>query len=208
MDASPSICSHCPVGCNLTFNTRLEPKLGKKSIQRVMPRQNEWVNELWICDKGRFAQKYGEAKERISKPFARNSKGELKPVSWSKALKMVAEHFKSKPEGLVTLAGGRLSNEDLYQLRTLTEALAGMPVLNSCLAGGDLVSKVGLGEGSNLKELGPESAILVVACDLEEEAPLWWLRVKAASERGATLILVNPRETKLDRYAEHLIRYE
>jgi NADH-quinone oxidoreductase subunit G len=177
-------------------------------IQRVMPRQNEWVNELWICDKGRFAHKFGEAKERITKPLARNKKGELLSVSWSKALKIASDHFKSKPEGLVTLVGGRLSNEDLYQLRTLNTALSGIPVLDSPLGGGELVSKVGLGDGSNLKEVGPETAILVVACDLEEEAPLWWLRVKAASEQGAKLILVNPRETKLDRYADHIIRYE
>ena len=208
MDASPSICSHCPVGCNIIFNTRQDPKLGRKTIQRVMPRQNEWVNGLWICDKGRFAHKYGEAKQRITKPLARNKKGELKPVSWSKALKIASEHFTSKPEGTITLVGGRLSNEDLYQLRTLTEFLSGIPVMDSPLGGGELVSKVGLGEGSNLKEVGPETAILVVACDLEEEAPLWWLRVKAASERGAKLILINPRETKLDQYADHLIRYE
>jgi NADH-quinone oxidoreductase subunit G len=208
MDSSPSICSHCPVGCNITFNTRLDPKTGRKTIQRLMPRQNEWVNELWICDKGRFAHKYGEAKERITKPLARNNKGELKPVSWEKALKIATDNFQSKTDGLVTLVGGRLSNEDLYQLRLFTDAFSGMSVLDSCMGGGDLVSKVGLGEGSNLKEVGPETAILVVACDLEEEAPLWYLRIKAASERGAKLILINPRETKLDRYADHILGYE
>ena len=45
-----------PVGCNITFNTRREAKAdGKVVIKRVMPRQNEEVNEIWICDKGRFA---------------------------------------------------------------------------------------------------------------------------------------------------------
>jgi NADH-quinone oxidoreductase subunit G len=41
--------------------------------------------------------------------------------------------------------------------------------------------------------MGPETAILVVACDLLEEAPVWFLRVKQAAERGARLIVVNPR---------------
>jgi len=107
-----------------------------------------------------------------------------------------------------------LTNEDLYQLRQLTEGLAGKAVLDSSLAGGDLTVRGGLGQGSNIKDLGPGikdvgpgSAILVVACDLEEEAPLWWLRVKAAAERGATLIVANPRETKLDRAADHILRY-
>ena len=47
----------------------------------------------------------------------------------------------------------------------------------------------------------------MAASDLEEEAPIWWLRVKAAAERGASLIVINPRETKLERYANQVIRY-
>jgi NADH-quinone oxidoreductase subunit G len=47
----------------------------------------------------------------------------------------------------------------------------------------------------------------VVASDLYEEAPIWWLRVKQAADRGATLIVANPRETKLDRFASYVIRY-
>ena len=208
METSPSICSHCPVGCNITINTRQDPKTGRNTIQRIMPRQNEWVNELWICDKGRFAHHYTDHKKRLTKPLARNSEGKLKSVSWSKALKIAEEQFKSNPDGLVTLVGGRLANEDYYQLRRLTEDLSGKTVLDTRMAGGELVSQIGLGEGTNLKDLGPEDTILVVACDLEEEAPVWWLRVKAASERGATLILANPRETRLDRYADHILRYE
>jgi NADH-quinone oxidoreductase subunit G len=208
MDASPSICSHCPVGCNITLNTRLDPKTGRKKIQRVMPRQNEWVNELWICDKGRFAHHFTASKERLTKPLARNSKGELKPISWQKAFKMAAERFTTHPEGLVTLVGGRLANEDLYQLDRLTEGLEGKRVLYSTMAGGDLTAQVGLGRGTSIQELGPGTAILVVACDLEEEAPLWWLRIKAAAERGASLIVANPRETKLDQFADVSLRYK
>jgi NADH-quinone oxidoreductase subunit G len=51
------------------------------------------------------------------------------------------------------------------------------------------------------------TAIVVVASNLYEEAPVWYLRVKQAAERGATLIVLNPRETKLDRYASHVVRY-
>jgi NADH-quinone oxidoreductase subunit G len=66
---------------------------------------------------------------------------------------------------------------------------------------------VGLGAGSNFSALGPGSVILVVACDLEEEAPIWWLRVKQAADRGATVIVANPRFTKLERVAKFSLRY-
>jgi NADH-quinone oxidoreductase subunit G len=55
--------------------------------------------------------------------------------------------------------------------------------------------------------MGPDSAILVVGCDLEEEAPLWWLRIRQAARRGATLIVLNMRQTKLDREANYSLRY-
>ncbi len=207
MDAAPSICSHCPVGCNLTVNTRLDPKTGKKKIQRVMPRQNEWVNELWICDKGRFAHQFTSSPDRLTRPLARNDAGDLKPISWAKALKLAADQLKTDPGGLLTLVGGRLSNEDYYQLKSLTSALAGQAVLNTNMAGGDLAQSLSPAADFNLLEAGSGTTILVAACDLEEEAPVWWLRVKAAAERGASLIVLNPRETKLDRYADQAIRY-
>ena len=47
----------------------------------------------------------------------------------------------------------------------------------------------------------------MVASDLEEEAPIWYLRVKAAAERGAKLIVANARPTKLERYAAETMRY-
>ena len=55
--------------------------------------------------------------------------------------------------------------------------------------------------------MGKSSTIVVVASDLYEEAPIWYLRVKQAAQRGATLIVANPRETKLDRFASFVIRY-
>ena len=70
LKAAPSICGQCPVGCNVTFNIRREAKAdGKIVIKRVMPRQNEQVNEIWLCDKGRFAYHYVESEERLMKPL-------------------------------------------------------------------------------------------------------------------------------------------
>jgi NADH-quinone oxidoreductase subunit G len=52
LKSAASICTHCPVGCNLTINVRREAKTGGDvAIKRIMPRQNENVNEIWICDK-------------------------------------------------------------------------------------------------------------------------------------------------------------
>ncbi len=208
LKSAASICTHCPVGCNMTYNTRREAKSGGDIvIKRAMPRQNEEVNELWICDKGRFAYHFTESEERLTQPLIRKG-GKLTPTSWDEALAFVADQLKNAGEGLLTLVSGRLPNEDLFNLKKLTDGLGGKAGLHSYMAGGDLVAQFGLGAGSNLADLGEGDAIVVVACDLEEEAPVWWLRVKAAAERGAKLIVANPRPTKLDRTATNIIRYQ
>lgn len=207
LDASASVCAQCPVGCNITFNTRREAMAdGRIVIKRVMPRQNEEVNEIWICDKGRFAYHYAESKARLSRPLVRKD-GKLAKASWDAATKLAGEAFAKAKKNFVVLASGRLSNEDLFNLKALADQVGGKAVLYSGMGGGDLTSLVGVGAGTNFGTMGAGSTIIVVASDLYEEAPIWYLRVKQAAERGATLIVANPRDTKLERYADFVVRY-
>jgi NADH-quinone oxidoreductase subunit G len=203
-----SVCSQCPVGCNITYNVRREARSGGDVvIKRVMPRQNEEVNEIWICDKGRFAgYQYAESEARLRVPLVRHD-GELVEASWEEALAAAANGLRQGKDNLISLAGGRLANEDLYNIKQLTDKLGGTAVLDSFMSGGDLVAQMGVGTGTNLAEFGAGDAILVAASNLLEEAPIWWMRVKQAADRGATLIVANPRSTKLDRHAAHKLRY-
>ena len=205
LTSAASICNQCPVGCNIVYNVRREAvNSGKTGIKRVMPRQNEAVNEIWICDKGRFGYHYTESPARLRQPLVRKD-GELQPATWDEALDLVAEKIGAAGSGLVTLVSGRLANEDLFNLRQINPA--GAALLYTSMGGGDLVGQLGVSQGSNFGEMGKNSVILVVACDLHEEAPVWWLRIKQASERGATVIVVNPRPTRLDRFATYGVRY-
>jgi NADH-quinone oxidoreductase subunit G len=207
LKSAASICTQCPVGCNTTINTRRDPHAGGAwVVKRIMPRQNEEVNEIWMCDKGRWGYHYTYVTERITQPLVRRG-GELVPATLEEALDLVAEHFKTAGSDLLTIAGGRLANEDLFNLRQLTQGLGGKTALYADMAGGDLTAQMGLAEGSNFGTMGPETTIFVVACDLEEEAPIWWLRVKQAADRGAQVIVANPRPTKLDRVAARSLRY-
>ena len=207
MKTAASVCTHCPVGCNLALNVRREHKTGGDFVvKRVLPRQNEAVNEIWICDKGRFAHHYASSQERLTQPLVRVN-GELQPVEWDQALEAAADQIKAAGSDLLTVASGRITNEDLFNLRSLSDHLGGSTALYSDMAGGDLVAQVGVGQGTNLSDLGEGSTIFVIASDLEEEAPIFWLRVKQAAERGAILIVANPRYTKLERYATQVLRY-
>jgi len=207
LKAQASICTQCPVGCNTTLNTRREAKsAGEIVVKRVMPRQNEEVNEIWLCDKGRFAHHYTESKKRLTKPLLRKEE-KLARVSWTSAVSHAAENFLKFKKDFVVLASGRLANEDLFNLKSLADTAGGKAILYSDMGGGDLTSLVGVGQGTNIGDMGKGDAILVVASDLYQEAPIWWLRIKQAADRGATLIVANPRETKLDKFAKYVIRY-
>jgi NADH-quinone oxidoreductase subunit G len=207
LKAEASICTQCPVGCNTTINTRREAKAGGDVVvKRIMPRQNEEVNEIWLCDKGRFGYHYTESKKRLTKPMIRKD-DKLARASWDAATKLAAEKFSADKKNFVVLASGRLANEDLFNLKSLADHAGGTAVLYSDMGGGELTQLVGVGAGTNIGNMGKGDAILVVASDLYEEAPIWWLRVKQAADRGATLIVANPRETKLDRFAKFSIRY-
>jgi len=201
---SASICPHCPVGCNLHVNTRRTGASGKFEVKRIMPRQNEQVNEIWICDKGRFGHHFAASPDRLTTPLIKKN-GQLVEASWDEALDLVASKLKTAGSSVYGLAGGRLSNEDFYEFKKLFN---GKAVLYSRLGGGDLIQKVGIGVGSNFSAMGTGTTIVIVASDLEEEAPIWWLRVKQASERGANLVVVNARSTKIDKYAKKKITYK
>jgi NADH-quinone oxidoreductase subunit G len=172
-----------------------------------MPRQNEEVNEIWICDKGRFAYHYTTSKRRLTRPLIRKKEERWARASWEEATQLAAERFMAEKKDFVILASGRLANEDLFNLKSLAQYASGQIYLYSRMGGGEMTTLVGVGAGTNFGTMGPETTIVVVASDLYEEAPIWYLRVKQAADRGANLIVLNPRETKLDRFASYVVRY-
>jgi NADH-quinone oxidoreductase subunit G len=206
-----SICNHCPVGCNLVLDTRVEATHGNWVIKRVMPRQNEKVNEIWICDKGRYGHHHARSVDRLTTPLLRRN-GELVEASWDEAVKQIVKRIKSlSPAQIAGVAGDRLSNEDLFLFQALLREVIGTPHLDTYphAPGVDLIAQYGIGADSDWRDLNEDSVILVVAGDVEEQAPIWFLRIKAAVQAGAKLVVVNGRPTKLDRYTNHnlQIRY-
>ncbi len=208
----PSICPHCPVGCNISASTRQDRDFGGKvMIKRIMPRQNESVNEIWICDKGRFGHHHSRSQDRLTQPLIRNN-GKLTPTTWTEALSVIAEKMQAAGSSVGAIAGPMLSNEDLFELRRLVEGSGSkqLGVWPANMTGGGLIREVGLASGSNLKDTGKGTVIVVIASNLEEEAPVYYLRAKVAAGNGAKLIVANARPTEMDRWTwgKNHVRYE
>jgi NADH-quinone oxidoreductase subunit G len=206
LNSKPSVCPHCPVGCDISLDMRYD------ELMRVMPRENDTVNEIWICDKGRYGMRFFGSKERLTTPLIKRG-GQFVAATWDEALQLVADkltqiHSAAGAGALAGLAGARLPNEDLYLFGKLfRDALgssnldhrAGLPGEPEALD--DLPNQLGVGKGTNLMTLGKGTAVLVIGADPEEEAPVYILRLRGILNRGGDVTVVNPYPTKLGRAA-------
>ncbi len=198
----PSVCAHCSVGCNVLIGER------DHQIKRIVPRENESVNEIWLCDKGRFAHHFTTAPDRLTTPLIRRN-GKLEAGSWNEALDLIASRFaevkkKYGANALGGLGGDRASNEDLYLFQKLFRQVIGSNNLehrvgwSATNVGADLVRLYGAGAGTNLGALDKSVTVLVLGADPEEEQPVIRLRLtKSVRWYGANLIVANGRVTKL-----------
>ncbi len=205
----PSLDPYGPEGSNISLSTRLDRDSGGITvIKRVMPRQNEHVNEIWISDKTRFGHHHTLAEDRLTTPLVRDG-NRLIETTWEEALKLIHQKLDAAKQ-VGAIAGPNQSNEDLWELRQLVEAKQGdtLGLWPATMTGGDVVTQVGVASDTNFTNLQTGDVIMVVASDLEEEAPIWWLRTKVAGDRGAKIIVVNPRPTKLDHYAAYRLVYD
>lgn len=201
----PSICPHDAAGSNITLDMRLDRDSGgQAAIKRVMPRQNEYVNEIWISDKTRFGHHFSRSADRLEAPRVNGA-----PAAWADALTEAAGLLNAAGGSVAAIAGSGMSNEDLWALRQLVTGLGGerLGAWPPTHAGADLVAQVGVGQGTNLSHLGQGDAVLIIATDLEEEVPIWRLRLKQAHDRGAYVVVANARSTRMDDFASAALRY-
>jgi NADH-quinone oxidoreductase subunit G len=210
LDSTQSLCTHCPVGCNITLNTRLETKTGGYEIKRVMPRQNEQVNEIWICDKGRYVHHFTRAEDRLRRPMVRRD-GRLVEATWEQALQMASDRLKLSGASVAAVVGDRIANEDAYLVAKLVHGLGGTVGMSPSVPAhyADVVRAFGVGAAADFGRLGKGDVVLIVNGDLEEQAPVWFLRLRqAVVDRGAALVMAHARSTKMHRYAKAIYRYE
>ncbi|MEM8532037.1 MAG: NADH-quinone oxidoreductase subunit NuoG [Chloroflexota bacterium] len=210
LQSVPSICPHCPVGCNVSLDMRYN------EMMRVMPRENDYVNEIWICDKARFGMRFYEQEERLTTPMIRRG-DEWVSATWDEAYQLIGERFgqiqnKAGGKALAGLAGPKLPNEDLYLFQKLFREVLKSNNLDHRTGGptdpvlDDLPRQVGVGAGTNLMTLGKDTMVLVIGADPEEEAPLYIPRLRGIVTRGGNVTVANSYPTKLDRSATSRLR--
>ncbi|WTO35717.1 NADH-quinone oxidoreductase subunit G [Streptomyces achromogenes] len=184
--SSPSVCEHCASGCA----TRTDHRRGK--VMRRLAANDPEVNEEWICDKGRFAFRYAQQRDRLETPLVRNPEGVLEPASWPEALQAAAEGLSAARSRAGVLIGGRLTVEDAYAYSKFarvaldTNDIDFRARVHSGEEADFLASRVA-GHGRDLDGTGvtytsleKAPAVLLVGFESEEEAPGVFLRLRKA----------------------------
>ncbi len=211
LDHADSICAHCPVGCNVILDTRAN------QMARVRARQNDAVNEIWLCDKGRFAYHYASSVDRLPQPLLKGADGTLRPATWSEAIGTAAVRLQEikrtyGPDAIGIIGGRNLTNEDCYVLARFAREVIGTPHVDFRIGARNTVpnplAAYGLASfNSTYVDAEQAGAILLLGTDIYEEMPVFWLRVRKAVKNGARLVVANPRATEADRLAYHRLRY-
>ncbi|MEU1459990.1 NADH-quinone oxidoreductase subunit G [Streptomyces sp. NPDC005727] len=184
--SSPSVCEHCSGGCA----TRTDHRRGK--VMRRLAADDPEVNEEWICDKGRFAFRYAQTKDRLDVPLVRNAEGVLEPTSWPEALEAAARGLTAARSRAGVLTGGRLTVEDAYAYSKFARVALGTNDIDfrarvhSAEEADFLAARVA-GRGRDLDGTGvtyaaleKAPAVLLAGFESEEEAPGVFLRLRKA----------------------------
>jgi NADH-quinone oxidoreductase subunit G len=193
-----SVCPHCSAGCNLRVDVR------RGEVVRQLARDNLEVNDAWLCDKGRYAFRFPDAPERVTTPLVRDHG--LEPASFGEAFARVAGWASGARVAFLT--GGRLMDEDYYALSKLARTVFGTNDLDHRrdAGGGDAEAHVAAAPGAvTYKDVERAKVILVAGLDAEQEVPILHLRLRKAAGKGARIVVVHARRTRLHDVAEHVL---
>ena len=189
----PGIGAHDGVGSNLWMHTR-----GHR-VMRVVPRDNEALNEVWLADRDRYSYLGLHAADRLLAPQVKRD-GSWQACDWSTALAAAAAGLREAcgDEGgaqLGFLAAPTATAEELFLLQKLARGL-GSANLDHRLRQGDFSAQAAEPRhpwlGLPVAELEQVDAALVVGAHLRHEQPLLAHRLRKAALRGARVSFVNP----------------
>ena len=196
--STPGVCEHCACGSAIRVDSR------RGTVMRRLAGNDPAVNEEWIDDKSRFAFRYLTSKGRITRPMVRGSDGVLAEASWTDALRVAAEGLLAArnaggaPDdtargegGIGVLAGGRLTVEDAYAYAKFARVAAGTNDVDfrarpHSAEELDFLAAHVVGQGPerlSYTRLEAAPAVLCVALEPEEEAPIVFLRLRKAAQK-------------------------
>ena len=178
-----SIAPHDSSGANLVVQVK------NNEVLRVVPLENEEVNECWIADRDRFSYEALNSADRLRAPLIKQG-GEWKEVDWQTALEYVANGLNqiSKDHGassIGALVSPHSTLEELHLASTLVRSL-GSDNIDHRLRNAEFVKSEGVRYlGTSIASLTQLQRVLVVGSNLRKDHPLFAQRIRQAQRNGA-----------------------
>ena len=184
-----SVSPHDSTGANLIVQVK------NNQVLRVVPLENESVNECWIADRDRFSYEALNSPDRLTAPMLKQG-GEWKTVEWQTALDYIANGLKQirKDHGdaaVGTLVSPHSTLEELWLAAALTRGM-GSENIDYRLRNAEFAPAEGVRHlGTSVASLSQLQRVLVVGSNLRKDHPLFAQRIRQAVRRGAQLSAVN-----------------
>jgi len=222
-----SVCPYCGVGCQVTYH------VDNNSIKQVTGRDGP-ANHARLCVKGRYGFDYIAHSHRLTKPLIRKegvAKGlapEIDPAnplthfreaSWEEALEVAAGGLKSirDADGGDALAGfgsAKGSNEEAYLFQKLVRTGFRTNNVDHCTrlchasSVAALMETIGSGAvTAPFSEAANAEVIIVIGSNAASNHPVAASFIKNAAEAGADLVILDPRQNGLSRYASEMLQF-
>ena len=202
-----TICPHCPVGCQLNLELN-----GRGQLIRVVPEYNSPANRGQGCFKGKFGLEFINRADRLQTPLIRRE-GQLTECSWEEALDYIAQRlagYRGAAFGLLAAPNGTTEEHYLAQKLARVAMQSNNVDLTSNLQPeltGGLEQALGYRWATNpIWDLERAGAILVFNSNLTEDNNVVGVPIKRAVKGGAKLVVIDPREVELTRYADCWLR--
>lgn len=187
-----SVSPHDSEGANLLVQVK------NNRVMRVLPFENDEVNECWLADRDRFSYEALNGPDRLAAPMIKNG-GEWKTVDWQTALEYVARGVSDvKREHGAQAVGALVSPhstvEELFLAQKLVRAL-GSENIDYRLRNAEFPAFEGVRWlGTSIASLSRLQRVLVVGSNLRKDHPLFALRIRGAVRNGAQVSVVHDRD--------------
>ncbi|MBK7984188.1 MAG: NADH-quinone oxidoreductase subunit G [Candidatus Competibacteraceae bacterium] len=186
-----AIAPHDSLGSNIFIHTL------RGRVMRVVPRENEALNETWISDRDRFGYEGIYSDDRLAKPLVDGIETE-----WEAALEATAQRLKEiiarhGAESVGFLIAPTATVEELYLAQKLARGL-GVTNIDHRLRQADFsdqaTAPVFPWLGQNIADLEAVKSALLVGSNVRMEQPLAGHRLRKAALAGGRIMFVNPRD--------------
>jgi NADH-quinone oxidoreductase subunit G len=208
-----TVCTHCGDGCLVTLGLRRSES--GMEIVRSDNRDRSGINGDFLCGKGRYAFDFAKSPDRVTQPLIKRD-GRFIPVTWSEAVDVVAEKFKSVlaqhgPRAIGVIGSNRTTNEESYLLQKFARRVLGTNNIDHhrtadfpAFARAIAANKA---ESASMRDVFTAPAILLIGNDPTQQHPLlaWQLRSNVRLHRSK-LLVVNSSEIKLKRQASEFAK--